>query len=683
MITYVNRENAEQYSFLYSKASEDLRTHDANGNRVEYGDSNALKGFDPITLSEETYMQGRYYTKTGANDYTICNDQNFDAQKSYYVSDDISSLDEYFSYIVQLNEINRRYTILPLDEDVFEIDANTRAITVPQSFQTNGISVQGDEVAEIVYFKIRRFYDAIDLDTKDIYIQWRSAAKDEDGNPIDGVSVPWVKDVESAPGFIIFGWPLSSKITAKAGQIQFAVRFYEFDNEKDILTYSLSTLTQTATIKPALDFNLPNIIIDKKLIDDATGLINDRFENSEVQNGAVKAEQPEITLDLAKTINLARNKETGFLEDPITLNVQARSKDGGQISYVWKKYGIRPADHPRADLGQKYPIDYEITMVAVGEDEVLSEDEVYFQLDGKGGYIPYVDTLDRAEWAEGFKIYRKYSTGTLTTVGEYYVIVTNRVRASTATIETTRLIVPLPVTPVIETDEDNLPVKEILLEKDNFAITLEPAVKITDEGVLTYRWLRKGPGETAFTDAPGTNNKASYTIEGTPDGVNPETEGLGGDGYYKVEITNNLNGEWDTITSGICRVTHTATACEITKPLSVDQNMTLEEIKAGDKFIVEVEIPEESGELCQRVDGEDTITYQWYRYFAGLNGDVERDAENAQQGLYITDSDEPCDGANEPEFQPTEDGYYYCKVTNIYNGTQAEKNSMFFRAVNA
>lgn len=39
------------------------------------------------------------------------------------------------------NPIGRKYTILPLDEEVFDINANSRIITVPNAFKTNGISV--------------------------------------------------------------------------------------------------------------------------------------------------------------------------------------------------------------------------------------------------------------------------------------------------------------------------------------------------------------------------------------------------------------------------------------------------------------------------------------------------------------------------------------------------------------
>lgn len=671
MITYVNKANADKYSFLYSRASEDLRTHDSNGNKVQYGDSNAVKGFDPVTLTAESYTPGRYFIEDAEKGYVLCTENSFDASKSYFISDDITSLDEYFSYIVQLNEINRRYTILPLDEDVFEIDANSRTITVPKSFASNGIAVQGDEIAEIVYFKINRFYDAIDLDTKDIYIQWRSAATDAEGKPIDGVSVPWVKDVESEPGYIIFGWPLSSKITQKAGTIQFAVRFYEFDPDNDILTYSLSTLTQTAVIKPALDFDLPAIILDKQLIDDATGMISDRFENSEVTNGAVKAETPIWVKDLIEHKDLELDAQ-GFRTVPYTYDVQAIAPDAGQISYIWKKYNID--DNSRMD------IHHEITM-AKTKDTVRRDGVLYYQPTDASlsSFVLYSGTLDKeSDDYPLLGVYEKFSTGTIDGVGKYYVIATNRVRQSTATAVTKTLIVPRPVKPVIATEEDNLP-KRAILEGETFDVTLEPAPTVSDAGKMTYQWYRKAPGETAFVAIDGATDKA-LTIDGTEE-ENPTTGGVG-DGYYKVAITNNLNKEADTLESGICRVTHPATQCNIS--VIGDLNFKLTDItNDNERLTIAAEIPSTSGELCQRVDGEDTIKYQWYRYFAGLNGNVEEDVAKADAGTYEIDNDIAMEGATEPTYQPATDGYFFCQVTNVYNGTEASKNSRFFRVVNA
>lgn len=670
MITYVNRENADKYSFLYSRASEDLRTHDGSGKPVKYGDANAVKGFEKITLTAESYQPSRYYIRDEKKGYKVCTDDDFTEGLEYYISDDITSLDEYFSYIADLNNISRRYTILPLDEEVFTIDANARTITVPKSFATNGIGVQGDEVAEIVYFKINRFFDSTDLDTRDIYIQWRSAAVDENGAPIEGVSVPWVKDVESEPGYIIFGWPLSSKITQKAGTIQFAVRFYEFNKDTDTLTYSLSTLTQTAVIKPALDFNLPSIILGKdefKVVDDATAMIHDRFENTELNNGAVKAETPVWTKNLSEHLVLDVDKD-GFRNVDVTRDVQAISTDGGQISYIWKKYSL--ADDSRQDI-------VHVISMKKTEDTERESGVLYYRKDGGDDsevYVLYNGTFEEAD-ANKITIYEKFSTGTITGVGKYYVIATNRVRQSTASSRSVECIVPYPVAPTINT---NIPTSNILRPED-YDITLKPVSSITDEGKLTYQWFRQAPGTEEFEPIEGATDE-ELTVDGSAD-ENPATGGEG-DGVYKVEITNNLNKEKATVTSNLCRVTHAACKPEIR--VIGESNFTLGDIVTRNKVLkIEASIPATSGEQCQRIPNVDTIEYQWYKYRKGLNNTVEEDVLLADDGLYELDSDTIMEGATDATFKPSATGYYFCLVTNKYNGTQATKISKFFNVIDA
>ena len=64
------------------------------------------------------------------------------ASKALGLGDTISSMNEYFSVIADLitktGDLN--YTRLPLDEETFDIDANTREIIVPKSFK-NGVGV--------------------------------------------------------------------------------------------------------------------------------------------------------------------------------------------------------------------------------------------------------------------------------------------------------------------------------------------------------------------------------------------------------------------------------------------------------------------------------------------------------------------------------------------------------------
>jgi len=168
----------------------------------------------------------------------------------------ITSLDQYFNSLVEIVGKNEIYGILPLDEPTFDIDANTRQINVPDEFRKNGISVQGDQISEIIYFTIDRFVDAMDLflDEVHIIIQWETAASK--GGPSErGYSVAYLKDISlyKTTGKMLFGWAINNSITKNAGSIKFSVRFYKF-NSKQELDFSLSTLTAQATINPGLDF---------------------------------------------------------------------------------------------------------------------------------------------------------------------------------------------------------------------------------------------------------------------------------------------------------------------------------------------------------------------------------------------------------------------------------------------
>jgi hypothetical protein len=101
---------------------------------------------------------------------------------------EIATLNQYFAYLQDLitvssNENIKSYFLrLPLDEELFEINANTRAISIPRNFSSNGVGVQGDETAEIVYFSIDRFFDHTDLadDSINIVIQWETRDKNKE-----------------------------------------------------------------------------------------------------------------------------------------------------------------------------------------------------------------------------------------------------------------------------------------------------------------------------------------------------------------------------------------------------------------------------------------------------------------------------------------------------------------------
>ena len=392
MITKITSKNADKYRALFAKATNALSIYDSEGRkagdegftspvisgssyvRVEITPANFVAGEvwygvgDPIVDPDTHEVTYASYAQTELSEH-------YDDEKDYFVqitNGQITSLEEYFQYIKDLCNISPIYTILPLDEEIFEIDANTREITVPADFQKNGVSVQGDQISEILYFKIDRFYDMEDLHGCDIFIEWRTPAN-SDGQVYEGVSKPWAIDLDSQPGYIIFGWPLSTEITSIPGNVTFSVRFYRFDDH--VLKYSLSTLTNSVTIKPGIDLaNSVRVNLETpNAITDNVAFITNRLENSELYDPTARDPQKPVfdkneasedgsagdVVIASKTDSsykfyrhvAAANTVSGnyddyvvYLTNPVTgeesdglYRIRSVVSDGGAISYAWIK----------------------------------------------------------------------------------------------------------------------------------------------------------------------------------------------------------------------------------------------------------------------------------------------------------------------------------------------------------
>lgn len=739
MITKVTKANADKYSFLYEKATEYLMTHDVDGNKLEAGE----KGGPDAIL--------QYIREEGNPEPIIPT---------------ITSIEEYLSYILDLRTAEDKgdgvFSLLPLDEPMFEIDANTRTITVPEEFQSNGISVQGDVVSEIVYFKINRFYDAQDLYLKKIYIQWTAPSGEQ------GVSVPWIVDVESEPNYIIFGWPLSSEITKESGTLTFSVRFYSMSSTKDELDYSFSTLSASAEISSALDYDLANLETTDVILDDATALISNRFKPTIPSSSSAVAEEPEFSKDFdddedhkAKVVEDPEKEKTyvymdldfdddGFRNKDFYGEVAALAPDAGAITYMVVKR--RFDDEVAVDITDK-----KIEMIPT-TDTVRVTGKLYYykkKTDAGAGqdvqYRLYTGNLDEESvknfyGVEDEKIYEKVFRILVDSTGYYTVTATNRVRTATKSKESMTVIVPHPLAPEF-TEEGNLEESGIILpqleDEDNandYILVIDVDTTIEDRGRQTYQWYRKAPGETEFVAIEGeTHKELSITGFQTKIGVDAaghpmesadqtfdhfkyelldDTGHAAGDGIYYCVITNNLNKETESVNSAEIRVTHPASKPKVDRASSETYSITEIE-NDGAKISVTAEIPAESGELADWRTEDDTITYEWYRYYVGDDTTVQLDYEKAEKGEYQLDHDISQWGvaqkkiekitedmengvfteekaaqliaeqkerqklALSTEFIPLEAGYYFCVVTNTYNGTTASTISKFFNITNA
>jgi hypothetical protein len=150
---------------------------------------------------------------------------------------EIKSLEEYFANIHTIKEFTETYPeytgrclMMAVDEPLFEIDANSRVISVPAEFKKNGIAVVGDHQAETVYFKIDKyfdyqsFYDLLQGDDKGkVVINWSfTPAGSKVATDVQSVYAFGPSD-DLEPGYLIFGWIIDKDMTVNAGTLTFSV----------------------------------------------------------------------------------------------------------------------------------------------------------------------------------------------------------------------------------------------------------------------------------------------------------------------------------------------------------------------------------------------------------------------------------------------------------------------------
>lgn len=451
MITYIDTHNASKYTALFRDAEEALvKKWLGEGKDPTHPDF-----FGPIIEDPDTGERG--------------------------YSNGISSLNTYFSWINDLLNITylpafndqgeiiedtfvdfdgMKFSMLPVDEEVFVINANERTITVPEAFNKNGISVQGDEISEVVYFKINRFYDATDLFNQDIMIEWIAP------NGLKGYSVPTVRVLDQTTNFVIFGWALAGAITEKAGDVTFSVRFYKYDDDNNKIQYSLSTLTQKAKIQPNIGLDIPGLLGSeghmegyKVLGDEIKALIRERSENSNFGPNGDKAEVPFLYMlniepdssNLPYVVVLAKDE----VSDTWTATATGcgYSNDAGVISYFWKKFDYFKGDRLQTDGDNK--LSYRDLYIKMNRDEAkalvtkIPSMKLWVPRMIEGKLVGYEErTIEEIENdASITEIYRFDSECTFDGVGYYKLVIKNRKGRATETFETDPIIVYPPNVP--------------------------------------------------------------------------------------------------------------------------------------------------------------------------------------------------------------------------------------------
>ena len=181
----------------------------------------------------------------------------------------INSLEDYFSNIRTIASLTKigsnvkgKFLIMPLDELFFEIDANARTIKIPDNFKKNGIGVQNDHWAEILYFKVDRYYDYQDLSSLNIFINWEFVASGQKNSEEQEIKVSkaFAPDPDFDKNALIFGWVVDRSMCPRKGQLKFSVTFTDSTHPGLAQGYQLSTLISQVNVNeglvPSLDAEL-------------------------------------------------------------------------------------------------------------------------------------------------------------------------------------------------------------------------------------------------------------------------------------------------------------------------------------------------------------------------------------------------------------------------------------------
>ena len=131
--------------------------------------------------------------------------------------------------------------IIPTDESkIYDIDLTTRTIKLPTHIETVNeqtgkvektpyfLSVVEDHNASVLWFRVDRFYDDIDLYGASCWIQYRNSLKQE------FICVTYPKPyIHDTHEYLYLPWPVTQAVTAGDGTVEFSFRFFKLSENVD------------------------------------------------------------------------------------------------------------------------------------------------------------------------------------------------------------------------------------------------------------------------------------------------------------------------------------------------------------------------------------------------------------------------------------------------------------------
>ena len=504
---------------------------------------------------------------------------------------DVDNLDAFYGSIEEIAALDPKFLRLPLDEPLFEIDANTRKIAVPAEFKSNGVSVQKDHLAEVIFFRIERYFDYTDLSTCNIVINWKMGSKE--GKTTRFIKFEKVFTIdETKASCIVFGWPINDIVTEKSGALTFAVEFFktEGSGENEKVIYRFNTLPVSVNIKDGLVISddAPVYDLDADIIrtlvnssfGEGTAAVGDIVWLTGDGQGLVAGEgigADVILKDFAATINLNTSIVGGEpSSDQVSLYAEGFVDEGTQIRYTDANNEALTAEmlkvvRPRV-VGE-YVADSDVVYYASAvadeplSDEDAAEAEEVWVIDAleeglryykavDGGAFVEAEAEDLEKWGktDAVELFVKVAKITVEGAGSYIIkaqgykvdndgnkIGNGDVKA-TATVTVPAVVAPsaveVSVSELTSVDtgysfNEEQTQNVMFLNAEDQGIISASAV-VDDFGALQFTWKKKIGDDVDFSNVA----EGDIAFQDT----NSSELEVEAPGQYKVSVVNFLNG---------------------------------------------------------------------------------------------------------------------------------------------
>ena len=517
--------------------------------------------------------------------------------------------------------------MLPLNEPYFEINANTRDIIIPAEFKKL-VAVAGDHIAETLVFSIDRFFDANDLLTTNILAQWVDANGE---HKIDDLTE--IKYYDAKNQKIIFGWPLSNKITKTNRTIEFSIRFTRETNGE--INYSFNTQTHKITVAPALKADIEGIEKEN---------VSNYFLNAITNSPSTDAPPAAEPYFNAPGLNL--DNEADLIDGVYTLEVQAVKNGMGNITYDKWMYQNANGEVRALDGGKEI-----FKEIAYDADDLITQYYIK-STDVPETYIPWYrdDNLieeDIPQLYERYYTYEvKYEEGN-SIIGKYWTTAQNQTSNNISKKVESNKCSFYGVSELNYAENGDLATDMTIDENNN---SLKVNINTNEKNSLSYKWfVSEESDEDGFIVIDNENTSELEVTE---------------PGWYYVTTTATRNGDSDNIDSNKCRV--------VNEPESVIVKSFNANPAASDtmQLIVELEEFDKPEKLYS-----DMIEYHWFGSVVNSGTTVEITESNRETYRVISESLDkntllvvnPDEVAN-PGVSAIS---YYCMVINVLNNKKS------------